>query len=80
MAVILLVVLGVNVIRSRFLETPEAPPEPIAFSVYPPPGRVFSGPPASGPVPQLALSPDGRHLAFVAAEPQGQSFLAAHAR
>ena len=26
-------------------------------------------------MPQLALSPDGRHLAFVAAEPQGQSFL-----
>ena len=74
-AAVLLVALGANIIRSRFLETPQVPPESISFSVYPPPGRVFSGASGSVPVPQLALSPDGRYLAFVAAEPQGQSFL-----
>ena len=38
-------------------------------------GRVFAATSASVPVPQLAVSPDGRHLVFVAAEPQGPSFL-----
>ncbi len=40
-----------------------------------PAARTASSPghAASVPVPQLAVSPDGRHLAFVAADPQGRS-------
>jgi serine/threonine protein kinase len=72
-AAILMVALGATSMRSRFVETPQR--EPVSFSVYPPPGRVFADAQASAPAPQLALSPDGRHLAFVAAEPQGQLFL-----
>jgi len=41
--------------------------EPVRFSVYPPEKAVFSGPPnITVPVPQFALSPDGRALVFVA--------------
>ena len=41
--------------------------EPARFSVYPPEKAVFSGPPnITVPVPQFALSPDGRSLVFVA--------------
>jgi serine/threonine protein kinase/Tol biopolymer transport system component len=36
------------------------------FEVNPPPHSVFSGQPATMPSPQLALSPDGKWLAFVA--------------
>ena len=41
--------------------------EPVRFSVYPPEKAVFSGPPnLTVPVPQFALSPDGRAMVFVA--------------
>jgi len=41
--------------------------DPIRFSVGPPEKTVFSGPPnITVPVPQFALSPDGRALVFVA--------------
>jgi eukaryotic-like serine/threonine-protein kinase len=41
--------------------------ETARFSVYPPEKAVFSGPPnITVPVPQFALSPDGRDLVFVA--------------
>jgi Tol biopolymer transport system component len=41
--------------------------EPVRFPVYPPEKAVFSGPPnITVPVPQFALSPDGRALVFVA--------------
>jgi eukaryotic-like serine/threonine-protein kinase len=41
--------------------------EPARFSVYPPEKAVFSGPPnLTVPVPQFALSPDGRAMVFVA--------------
>ncbi len=41
--------------------------EPARFSVNPPEKAVFSGPPnLTVPVPQFALSPDGRALVFVA--------------
>ena len=40
--------------------------EPERFSVYPPEKAVFSGPPnITVPVPQFALSPDGRAIVFV---------------
>jgi len=38
------------------------------FIVLPPPGTNFATPPATVPSPQLAVSPDGRWLAFVAEE------------
>ncbi|MGC1451093.1 MAG: protein kinase, partial [Candidatus Sulfotelmatobacter sp.] len=44
--------------------------ETARFSVYPPEKAVFSGPPnITVPVPQFALSPDGRDLVFVANSP-----------
>ena len=49
--------------------------EPTVFRVYPPPGRAFALSGASVPAPELAVSPDGRHLAFVAAEPDGRAFV-----
>jgi eukaryotic-like serine/threonine-protein kinase len=53
----------------------ETPGRPVVFTVEPPPGTRLSGPPASTPVPQLAISPDGRSLAFVVATGQGRSGL-----
>ena len=44
---------------------------PIVFTIDPPPGLSLAGPAASTSVPQLAISPDGRHVAFVAAERAG---------
>ncbi|MGA2344706.1 MAG: protein kinase [Candidatus Sulfotelmatobacter sp.] len=41
--------------------------DPVRFSVNPPEKAVFSGPPnLTVPVPQFALSPDGRAMVFVA--------------
>jgi len=41
--------------------------DPVRFSVNPPEKAVFSGPPnITVPVPQFALSPDGRAIVFVA--------------
>ncbi len=74
-AAILLAALGVVLTRSVLPGTATSPPEAVVFSVYPPPGQVFAGAPASVQAPQLAVSPDGRHLAFVAAEPEGRSSL-----
>jgi Tol biopolymer transport system component len=46
--------------------------EPVRFSLYPPEKAVFSGPPnITVPVPQFALSPDGRAMVFVANLPGG---------
>jgi Tol biopolymer transport system component len=72
---VLLVALGVALARPRRVESPDTPRDPIVFDVYPPAGRAFAAGGASVPVPQLAVSPDGRHLVFVAAEPEGQPFL-----
>ena len=74
-AALLLVALGVALARPRRIESPDTPREPIVFNIYPPAGRAFAGGGASVPVPQLAVSPDGRHLVFVAAEPEGPPFL-----
>ena len=46
------------------------PSDPVAFSVYPPAGMVFTSPPASVPVPQFAVSPDGQSLVFGVTRPQ----------
>ena len=74
-AVVLLVALGLSLVRGRWFDLATEIAEPEVYSIYAPPGHVFSGASASVPAPQLAVSPDGRHLVFVAAEAQGQPFL-----
>ena len=74
-AAALLVALGVALTRLPRTGSPDTPREPIVFNIYPPAGRAFAGGGASVPVPQLAVSPDGRHLVFVAAEPEAPPFL-----
>jgi len=54
--------------------TPQAS-DPVAFTVSPPRGLEFVGTSGSVSVPQLAVSPDGRHLVFVAAGPRGRAAL-----
>ena len=68
------VVSALFLLRLPTVATPEAA-EPIAFSVSPPPGLEFVGTAGSVSVPQLAVSPDGRHLVFVAAGPRGRAAL-----
>ena len=46
---------------------------PVAVSVLPPPGGAFTGTQSSVDAAQLAISPDGRRLAFVASGPSGVS-------
>ena len=65
------IALGVFVARPPLAGPSAVPAEPVIFQVYPPQGTAFSGSFGSVPVPQLALSPDGRHLAFVAEGPNG---------
>ncbi len=50
----------------------EVPPELVQLSLLPPPGTTFSSPPASVVTPQIAISPDGRQVAFVAEAPRGR--------
>ena len=47
----------------------------VVFTIDPPPALSLAGPAASTSVPQLAVSPDGRHVAFLVADAQGQSRL-----
>ena len=47
----------------------------VVFAIEAPPGLSLAGPAASMSVPQLAVSPDGRHVAFLVANAQGQSSL-----
>ncbi|MGH9658037.1 MAG: hypothetical protein ACRD96_05795, partial [Bryobacteraceae bacterium] len=44
---------------------------PVQFLVYPPHGSEFSFGPASVPTPEIAVSPDGRYLAFCANDAGG---------
>ncbi len=53
----------------------ETPPAVIQLSVLPPPGTTLSSPPASIVAPQLAISPDGQRVAFVAEAPRGRPSL-----
>ncbi len=52
-----------------------APQPPVVFTIEAPAGLHFGGPPASISVPQLAVSPNGRHVAFVVENAQGQTSL-----
>jgi serine/threonine protein kinase/Tol biopolymer transport system component len=48
---------------------------PIVLAIDAPPGLTLAGPAASTSVPQFAVSPDGRHVVFVAADSLGRSSL-----
>ena len=70
LAAILLTALGLTFIRRPAVSV--APPaDVVVFSVYPPPGGAFRSQGASVRTPKLALSPDGRHLLFLAAGADG---------
>ena len=70
LAAILLTVLGITISRpASGSATP--PADVVVFSVYPPPGGAFRSQGASVRTPKLALSPDGRHLVFLAAGADG---------
>jgi eukaryotic-like serine/threonine-protein kinase len=66
-ALVALAALGYLLFRGRGAE---APARTLRFSIYPPPGRTFAQHPVNG---ELALSPDGRALAFVAHEGRKRS-------
>ena len=53
----------------------ESPPDLLQLSMLSPPGTMFSTPPASIVAPQIARSPDGRQVAFVAESPRGRPSL-----
>ena len=76
--VVVATVLGAGVmwlVQSRTSGAIAPSNSPIVFTIDPPPGLSLAGPAASTSVPQVALSPDGRHLVFVAAGAQGHSNL-----
>src|SRR5262245_10221846 len=50
----------------------EAPAPLLQLTIPPPPNTVFSSPPASVVTPQIATSPDGQQIAFVAQAPRGR--------
>jgi hypothetical protein len=64
---IALLVAAVQLVR-QFRAAPPAA-EPITFTIAAPDNSVFGGPPGggTGQATQLAVSPDGRHIVFVAA-------------
>jgi Tol biopolymer transport system component/predicted Ser/Thr protein kinase len=51
------------------------PAEPVVFAITPPEGATFVTPPSLFGLPWLALSPDGRALAFVALSADGRQQL-----
>ncbi len=69
LATILLLLLGISISRPRSNST--TPADVVVFSVYPPPGGEFRSTGASVQTPKLAVAPDGRHLVFLAAGPDG---------
>ena len=70
LAAILLTVLGITISRPA-PDSATPPADVVVFSVYPPPGGAFRSTGASVQTPQLAVAPDGRHLVFLAAGPDG---------
>jgi serine/threonine protein kinase len=52
--------------RASLGTTASALPDPVSFEIYPSHGTTFSGSFGSVPVAQLSMSPDGRHVVFVA--------------
>ncbi len=50
----------------------EGPAQVLQLTIPPPPNTFFSSPPASVVTPQIATSPDGTQIAFVAQAPRGR--------
>jgi hypothetical protein len=69
-AAALLTALAITISR-RTPDSATPQKEVVVFSVHPPPGGAFRSQGASVPTPKLALSPDGRHLVFLAAGADG---------
>jgi Tol biopolymer transport system component len=70
-ALVAALALAAGVVGSRLLFTPGVePPTETRFEVTPPPGTNWAPSPVASTV-QLALSPDGRRIAFVAAARRG---------
>jgi eukaryotic-like serine/threonine-protein kinase len=69
-ATILLILLGFAISRPTSSST-TPPADVVVFSVYPPPGGAFRSAGGSVQTPKLAVAPDGRHLVFLAAGPDG---------
>jgi serine/threonine protein kinase len=59
----------------RLWTGPAAAPAVVRFSITPPEGTTFAATGASIPSVQMALSPDGRRLVFVATRPGGHAQL-----
>jgi Tol biopolymer transport system component len=69
--VVSIVAMGV-LVGWRYLSRPTVPAATLRFEVAPPPDATFSPAPVASSA-QLALSPNGRHLAFVATPTRGRS-------
>jgi Tol biopolymer transport system component/predicted Ser/Thr protein kinase len=64
---VLALALGGLAFLARGRSAPAAPPlRPVAITIPPPPGTEFTPTESSVQSPQLAVSPDGRYIAFVA--------------
>ena len=70
----MLAVTAAGAIAWRYAMTPTIPVSSVRFEMVPPPDVLLSPAPVAWAA-QLALSPDGRHLAFVAASKHGVSQL-----
>ena len=71
--IILTVAVGGLALLAPRASTPNATPGTVALTVPPPPGGGFTPTESSVQAPQLAVSPDGRYLAFVATGVDGVS-------
>ena len=69
-----IVAFATGAIAWRYATNPTAPASAVRFELVPPPGVLLSPAPVASAA-QVALSPDGRHLAFVAAASQSASQL-----
>jgi Tol biopolymer transport system component len=69
------ITLGLVVVRSIARRTPAPEPNVVRFTIMPPPSVAFSPGGVAVPAAQLAVSPDGRAIAFVAAPTGGRRLI-----
>jgi Tol biopolymer transport system component len=65
-ATAVLAAIGGGVVTSLWRQESSTRLQDVRFSIYPEPGAAFATIPTSVVAPQFALSPDGRHLVYVA--------------
>jgi len=72
-AALLLAVAGLGAIVFRHVREPAASTDALQFTIAPPPDTTFATPPGGGTgvATQIAISPDGHALVFVASGPNG---------